>query len=176
MFRSHYDKLPAGYKAQIKVLDFHEIKKHYGSSCPSWLKGFPVVATYESNPTVWEGSKAIELVAGWCAQGQTPPPQGHGAGHGATHGGGHAGGGAAPARQQATDTGEYAPMASSSEVDYGRACAVVSEDLYQSHMPNKTGQAAGVGAGKITSSDIARFNSQRESAKPAHPAGAGYGM
>lgn len=170
LFRSHYDKLPAHCKAEIKVLDFHQIKEHYGASCPSWLKGYPVVATYSSQPTIWEGSKAIELVASW-AQQQAPaatpsgPPQMAAPAQPAAAPAAPAAGGGAAAP-------DFAPMSHGD--DFNRACAVVSDDLYQSVMPNKMASASLQSGSKVTSSEIARYTSQRGAAQPTHASRGGH--
>lgn len=157
-FRQHYNKLPEAHKSQIRLLNYAEIKKVYADKCPSWLRGFPCIATYEQAPTVWEGSKAIDLVARWAAESSQQPPAA-------------GGGGARPAApqqpsQNASQPGEFA---AASNADFGRA-AVVCDDLYQSHMPNKAGGEDYSSSGKITSNDIARYTSARESGKPAHAA------
>lgn len=162
-FRQHYDRLPDSHKQQIRLLDYNEIKKVYADKCPSWLRGFPCLASYETTPTVWEGSKAIELVARWAAECQ----QQHSV---QSQGGGR---GAPPPQQPATEAqsagpGDFAPASNS--FGSSMSCAVVSDDLYQSHMPNKTGSEVYSSSGKITSSDIARYNSARESGHPSHAA------
>ena len=155
-FRQHYNTLPEAHKSQIRILDYAEIKKVYADKCPTWLRGFPCIATYETSPTVWEGSKAIELVARWAAENKE---QARGAGPSKR----------APAESAVVDAipGEFAQ----SSGDFGHAC-VVSDDLYQSHMPNKAGGEEVVSTGKITSRDIARYTSARESGQPRHSSAA----
>jgi hypothetical protein len=172
LFRSHYEKLPPHHKAEIKILDFHQIKKHYGANCPPWLKGFPVVATYSSQPTIWEGSKAIELVASWAqqsapAQQQAAPPMPPGGGGGPARGGG---GAPAPAAGGVAPVEEFQPMGGGG---FG-TCAVVSDDLYQSHMPNKGGSIGRVSNGKVSAADISQYTQQRGARQPAHRAGVGH--
>ena len=149
LFRQHYEALAPQTKAEIKVLDFHQIKQHYGDKCPSWLKGYPVIATYSNEPTVWEGSKAIELVATWAKQRQAAAPAAPAAPAIASP--------APAAAPQSVPEADFAPMGSS---DFSRSCAVVSDDLYQSHMPYKGG-STGTSSNKVTSSEIAEYRSQR---------------
>jgi hypothetical protein len=151
-FRAAYGQLPASQQSLFKLLDFHEVKRTIGSRCPKWLRGFPTLATYEATPSVWEGQLAITYVqqlAAKASQSAAAPPQ-------------RADSSTLSVRNLVDHGAEF--LAQSTDGEFGRTGAVVSDSLYQSHMANKAGGGS-QRRGKVTADDIAAFNSARDSMK-----------
>lgn len=155
-FREYYSRLPQALKPLVKILDYNEIKATYGASCPKWLRGYPTMATYETTPTVWEGSKAIELMGRWASEAVSasrpaaprPLP-------------GASSGIATAPRNPAEQ--EMVTLPQNTDGEYGRGSCVVSDDLYMSRMPNKAGSTGG--KEKVTQSDLARYTNARDALK-----------
>jgi len=156
-FREYYGRLPPTLKPLVKILDYNEIKATYGASCPKWLRGFPTMATYETTPTVWEGSKAVELMGRWASEAASASkPAAPRALQGASSG-------IATAPRNPAEQ-EMVTLPQNTDGEYGRGSCVVSDDLYDSRMPNKGGAAGG--KGKVTQSDLARYTNARDELKP----------
>lgn len=156
-FMSHYNRLPPGQQATIQIQDYHSVVATLGAKRPRWLRGFPTMVTYEDNPSVWEGSIAVGLMQEWASQ-----MAGAASSSDARMTGAEDQGMSSMTSNPAER--EMSTVAQTVDNEYGRGGSLVTDDLYQSHMPNKTsGGGRGGGAGKISDADVAAYNSMRSS-------------
>jgi hypothetical protein len=146
-----YEQLPARQQQAIQLRNFHEAKQQFGAGCPKWLRGFPTLATVEPSPTVWEGSRAVDILRAWVEQARRAPA--FGAPHNNTH------------RPPAATAAHPPPVAEAEAPGslLGRGSSVVSDELYQSRMESKNNVAgpATQSTNKIKQSDIDQYNSRR---------------
>lgn len=148
-----YGQLPARQQQAIQLRNFHEAKQQFGTRCPKWLRGFPTLATVEPSPTVWEGSRAVDILRAWVEQVRrapavsAPPTVQRNNAH----------------RPPAATAADTVTEAEASGSLLGRGSSVVSDELYQSRMESKNNVAgpATQSTNKITQSDIEQYNSLR---------------
>jgi hypothetical protein len=74
-FRAHYAQLPQAVQETIKIMKFQDVVAALGSRKPAWLRGIPTVASFKDPPDVWEGTKAIQWIAGVAQQYRMTQPQ-----------------------------------------------------------------------------------------------------
>ncbi len=137
------------YQQAIELIDYRVIGTPAYPK-PDYLIGYPTLAN-ETTKQIWKGTAAINalesLVQQYRAQVQAAPP---------------------PAKQPYVQQ-QPVPVAantSSSDAqvmmmgDVSRSGSVVSDDLYISRMPNKSGGTT-TSSNKISNDDIAKFNMAR---------------
>ena len=153
-----YGQLPAHQQQAIQLRNFHEAKQQFGARCPNWLRGFPTLATVEPSPTVWEGSRAVDILRAWVEQVRRTPAVG--APPTVQRNNPHRPPAATAAHPPPSDTVGEAEAPGSL---LGRGSSVVSDELYQSRMESKNNVAgpATQSKNKISQSDIEQYNSLR---------------
>lgn len=176
-----YKQLPVNHQRIIGVVNFAVLAQS-GHAIPDYLSAdaLPALVTNEVNPSVRVGHQAVQTMATYVRNCRAPPPQAP-APPGAAAQMASAYGGApgeqrpmmAPPPSGAGHNGAKMGLSGSDEVAVydqdagvsGISASVVTDDLYYSYMPVAHGGAPSGGSGKITSTDISRFNSQRESSE-----------
>lgn len=67
-FRAQYALLSPLQQETIKLMKFQDVVAALGARKPAWLRGVPTVASFKDPPDVWEGTKAIQWIAGLVQQ------------------------------------------------------------------------------------------------------------
>lgn len=150
-FRQLLRQLPPQEQKSIKTLDYKEVVATIGDKKPKWLTGTPTLATFTSNPRVYQGQKAIDLMQDWVNAVKVP----------------------AGAREHTvgTDVGlgssvtnpaelEMRTLAQPTSDEVAPTASIANDDLYRSIMPHKSGTVRG-GGGKISASELAAYERQR---------------
>lgn len=165
-FMAQYARLPPAHRKCIQIIDYEEIVRHLKAEKPSWLVGYPTMATYETNPTVWCGTKAIEHMTALAntAAAATPPVPLSSATARPQHSSTNRSQLRPPSAQTAVapEESESAPLLISQSTNVGEfhhGCAA-TEDLYSGRMVGLNSSFAK--SNKVTAADLASYNSQRD--------------
>lgn len=162
-FRALRDRLGDVQQRLIRELDYHKVKKQYGNSAPEWLNGAPCMCTCEEDPTVWQGTFALEIMSRWVQQVEDQTSRRTRR----TVGGEHV------EELHGSDIGRLSEQTNPAEKGmttvmqttdcvYGRGASVVCDSLYESKLDRSMFDKGG----KISDSDIAAYARLREASVP----------
>ncbi len=145
--RRLHSQLNDAARARIKIMDFNDIVRSLGpSKKPSWLRGYPTMSSYESPPRVLEGTAVVNTLTQWVQQQQKPQMPAAQAGR--------------PQQQQQ----QQQPIEIfQSSMGVGLHASIVDDSTYTSALENRSAATsnAPTRGGKISQSDIERFNQSR---------------
>lgn len=153
-FLKYYNSLPNDLKQSIALYDFNETKRSAGANCPKWLRGYPILATNDANPTVWEGQRSIELLKAWLERFSN-------AASSHTQSDKISNMSAFTKGSMVSNPGEM-PMntiSQSTDNGFGALTSIVSDDLYTGSMSPMSGSTKS--DKKVCSSDIDKYNQAR---------------
>lgn len=156
-FRELFNMLPSDQKRLVRIFDYDRTKLS-GQPMPSWLNGYPIMATYQTNPEVYKGAALIDMMTFWVQSMQqyskpSRSTQQHREFVGENPVTGHNSVGSNPAEAEMNTISQ-----SPNEPIFGRGAHVITKTLYEGKRANPGGA---MGSGKITSADLDAYMAKR---------------
>ena len=152
--------LPKNMQDTIGLYNFNDAKKSPG--CPKWLRGYPILATNDASPTIWEGLRSIELLKAWIER-MSNASSSYVTSDKLAY---------SNAVENSSTVNNPAELGmntisqSTTDNGYGANTSVVTADLYMSCMPNKNAAICPAPNEKVSSKDFEEFNRRRDQCPP----------